>query len=76
MSPPCQIRWPQVLWYEIYNGSSLSRNLGRPQDERVIRRYGWEPLYVRPKFTKFGSQRHCGSGDIMVLICLLISQNT
>ena len=25
--------------------------------------------------TKFGGQRHCGIGDIVVLICHVISQN-
>ena len=30
---------------------------------------------VTPNFAKFGGLRHCGSGDIMVLGCHVISQN-
>ena len=28
----------------------------------------WEPLMVSHQPTKFGSHRHCGSGDIMFLV--------
>ena len=31
--------------------------------------YEWKPFKVCDKRVKFGGHRHCGSGEIMVLVC-------
>ena len=44
----------------------LSRDLTRPRDQSDKRLYGYDP-------TKFGDHRPYGSGDIIVLVCHVIS---
>ena len=46
---------------EMYN-FSLSRDLTRPREQRVMRLYGQEPIKAI---------RHCSSGD-MILVCHVI----
>ena len=40
-----------------------------------VKNYGWEPLMASQHPPKFGSSGHCGSGDIIVLICHVILQD-
>ena len=54
---------------------SLSRDIARPRDQKFILLYGYKPVKVSHHPTKVDGHKHCGSGDIMVLICLLISQD-
>ena len=35
----------------------------------------WDPLMVSHIDAKFGGHRHCGSRDITVLVCCIISQD-
>ena len=35
----------------------------------------WEPLMMNHHATKIGGHRHCGSGDIMILVCHMILQD-
>ena len=43
---------------------------------------GWEPVIVSHHFAKFGGHRHCGSGDMLLVVeeldskCLLTSAIT
>ena len=53
---------------------SLSHDLSRPRDQRVEKHCGNKPLEVSHHPAKFGDYRHCGSGDRMVLVCHVISQ--
>ena len=41
----------------------------------VIGLYGWKSLKLNDHFTKSCGHRHCGSGDIMVIVCDVISQD-
>ena len=59
----------------IGNSLSLSHDLARSLDQKVMQLYGQKPLKVSHHPTKFGDQRHCGSRDIMVLMCDVILQN-
>ena len=54
---------------------SLSRDLARPRDREVEELYGWEPLKVSHHSPEIGGQCHCGSGNIIVLVCHVISQD-
>ena len=40
----------------------------KPHDKRVMRLYGWELLIEYHNPAKFGGHKHCGSGDIKLLI--------
>ena len=53
----------------------MSRHLTRPRDKRIIWLYGQERIKVDYVPAKFGDHRHSDSGDIMVLICHIISQD-
>ena len=66
-SPPCQVWWSRALWQWKYNGFSLSLDLTKLHDHWVEYVYGWKLLKVNHHPTIFGSHRHCGIGDIMVL---------
>ena len=46
----------------------LSRDLTRRRDQRVMWLYGHEPIKVSYNSATFGGHRHCGSGNIMVLV--------
>ena len=52
---------------------SLSRDLIRPHDLRVIWLYGQKSIKVNYHPAKFGGYRLCVSGDIMILVCHVIS---
>ena len=43
----------------------------RPPDQSDKRLHGYDPVKVCHHPTTFGDHRPCGSGDIMVLVCLL-----
>ena len=43
------------------------------RDKRLEYHYGWKPLMASHQFTKSGGHRHCGSGDIMISGCHVIS---
>ena len=58
----------------IVNGFSLSRYLERPLDDRVMWLYRHEVSKVSYHPAMFGGHRHCGSGNIMILVCQVISQ--
>ena len=62
-----QIWWPWALWLWKY-AFSLSRSFKTPRDQRVMGFYGWDPVLASHHLAKFGGDRHCGSGDIMVLV--------
>ena len=47
----------------------------RPRDQRVMKLHCWEPLMINHHATKIGGHRHCGSGDIMILVCHMILQD-
>ena len=50
-----------------YNDFSLSRDLSRPRDQRVMWFFvGGSMVSHDP--AKFGGHRHCGSGDLMFLV--------
>ena len=57
------------------NGISLSSDLIRPRDQRVIGLYGQELIKVNYHLTRFDCHRHCGSKDIMILVCKVILQD-
>ena len=46
-----------------------------PCDQSAKWLYGLEPLKKSQHPTKFGGHRDCGSGEIMVLVCHMISQD-
>ena len=50
----------------------FSCDLARPRDQNVIWLYRREPIKVSYHPAKFGGHRHCGSGDIMILVCHVI----
>ena len=56
-----------LRWW-IYKAFSLSHDLERPRNQRVMWLYQWEPLMVRHYSAKFGGHRHWSSGDIMYLV--------
>ena len=58
-----------------YNDFILSRHFTRPRDKRIIWLYGQECIKVGYVFAKFGDHRHSDSGDIMILISHIISQD-
>ena len=72
-SSPNQIWWPEALWQQGYDGFSLSGDLVRPHDQRVMRIYGWEqPLIVsHHHLATFGEQRHCGCGDMFKVVDMI-----
>ena len=39
---------------------------------KTIWLYGYETSKVGQQPAKFGSHKHCGSGDVMILVCHLI----
>ena len=41
----------------------------------AIRLYGLEPLKINNQPTKFGGHKRYGSGDMMILVCHVISQD-
>ena len=47
----------------------MSRDLARSSNRGVMEFYEWKPFKVCDKRVKFGDHRHCGSGEIMVLVC-------
>ena len=53
---------------------SLSRDLARQHDQRVMRLYGWEHLMVSNHPATFDDHGYCGIGDIAVLVCHVILQ--
>ena len=67
-SQSCQGWWPWVLWYWRYNDFSLSHDLTRQRDQRLMWLYRQVPIKVADHPAKFGRPRHCGSGD-MILAC-------
>ena len=52
-----------------HNAFSLSR------DHVIKALYMWESLMVSHHPAKFSGQRHCGSEDIMILVCHMIQQD-
>ena len=50
------------------NYFSLSWDLKRPHDLRATWLYGKKPLKLNHQASMSGSQRHCGSGDIVFLV--------
>ena len=66
--PSYQVSWRLALWQWRCNGFSLSRDISRSCDERVMWLYGWQPVKVSYRPAKFGGHRHCGSGNIMFLV--------
>ena len=57
------------------NVFSLSRDLARARDYKVMGLSGWKFHKVSHQLTKFGDYRQGGSGDIMVLVCHVILHN-
>ena len=53
----------------------FSFDAGRPCDQSVTLRYELEPLMVSHHPTSFGSLRRCGSRNVMVLVCHVISED-
>ena len=53
---------------ELHNIFSLSHDLARLRDHNFMRLCGWECLMVSHHAAKFGSHKHCGSGDIIFLV--------
>ena len=47
----------------------------KPHDQRVMRVYRQEPIKVSYHLAKFGGHWHSGSGDIIILVCHVISQD-
>ena len=72
--PSCQVQWPQALWQQRYNDFCLSREFARPYDQGVVALYGQKPLKISHHRTNFPDHRQCGSEDIMVLACHVMSQ--
>ena len=46
-----------------------------PRGERVDKHNGMEFLKTSHHSAKFCGQRHCGSGDMMILVCQVMSQD-
>ena len=44
-------------------------------DQRFKWLYGQEPIKVSCQPAKFDGNRHCGDGDVMILVCHVISQD-
>ena len=44
------------------------RDRAGPHDHRFPSRYGWLLLKVSHHPTKFGGHRHCGSGDVFLMV--------
>ena len=72
---PCQVWWPQGLWWWRCNDFSLSHDLGRSRDQGVMRLCSLEPLKVSHHPAKFGGFRQCCNGDIKVLVCHMIKRS-
>ena len=53
---------------------NLSNDLSRPRDWRIMQLYEWKVLIVFLHPAKFCSDRYWDSGDMMVLVCHMISQ--
>ena len=53
----------------------LSPDLIRPCARRAMQHYGQEPINVSYRLARFGDHRHCGSEDIKILVCQVISQD-
>ena len=51
-----------------------SCDLERPHNEKAMWLYWHKLLMLIQHPVKFGDHRHCGGGDIMVLVCHVISQ--
>ena len=66
VSPTCQFWWLVTVYV-----FSLSRDLAKLHNQRVIWLYGQEPIKVSYHPAKSGSHRLC-VGDIMVLVCDII----
>ena len=73
--PFCQALSPQILWPWRYNRFSLSGDLSRPREQRVEQHYGGKPIMVSHKPAKFGGYMHCGSEDIVILVCHVMLQD-
>ena len=56
-------------------GFSLSRNLARPCDQRFMWLYGQWLINITHHPVMIGGYMHCGSDDIMILVCHVILQN-
>ena len=65
-SQPYAIRLQWALWQLRYNRSNISRELARPPDQRTLLFIGRKLRMVHPHPTKFGNDRHCGSGYIVI----------
>ena len=63
-----QCKWRNTIF-------NLSYDLTRPRNYRTIYFYNWELLIVYRHPNKFGSPEHCGSGDILTLVCHVIPQD-
>ena len=53
----------------------MSRDLAKPSYWKILWLYEWELLIVCHHPDKFGSQRHCVSGDVIFLIYHIILQD-
>ena len=65
--PSCQVWWLQALWEWRYSGFTLSHDLPRPRDQRVMWLYRQEATQVSYHHAKFDGHRHSGNGDVFNL---------
>ena len=56
-----------------YTIFKLSRDFSRTRYQRIQKLYRQEPLKLSQHPSSFSSHRDCGSSDIMVLVCHVIS---
>ena len=82
----CISQSSHVLWDSVIVSHNLAKFSGhrysfnqlcdfaRPPDERVMWFYAWEPL-IGDCPARFIDYVHYGSGNIMVLVCHVISQD-
>ena len=63
-----------MRWWR-YNGFKLSCDIARPPDSRAMGLFKYESLKVSYHPTKFGGNKHCGSGNAILLICHVISED-
>ena len=53
----------------------MSSDLKKARDSRIKFLYDWEFSMVCHHLAKFGGCRYCISGDIIFLVCRVITQN-
>ena len=53
----------------------MSRDLATPRYQRVQQLYKWGLYKVNNNLTKYGRNKHCFVGDIMVLVCHVTLQD-